>query len=635
MVKRWHIPRQVLVGILLIACSCAAAEAGFAMGWLATLENIYYDLWHKLAGVRAKPGRVAIVAIDNQTLLEHREEPLVSWGPHFARGIEVLRQVGASVVGVDYLFSVSAESWLKKLESPGSDRSRTYDIPMRAQLASGNVVLVGSVAADPRGDADLLLPIQDYLFSLPGKEADVGLANLYTDPDGVVRQFVPALFDDGSLPSLTFAALLAVKAAGLSPSAPSWDLGGWVVPNGPVPRPVGFLGPPGTVPTVSLSQLLRDGATADPEIRRLRGRVVILAADHVGMQDIHMSPYARAFLHLEGRMMSGAEIHANIVETLLTGRFPRSLPSWARMAHLLALASAGTLLFLRLPPLGGFWSGAAVGALTALTAYALFRHDWVAPVAGPQMALAVAFLGALGFRLTGEERERARLRQMFGRYVSDEVVQKLLGAGHSPDLGGEGAHVTVLFSDIRNFTTISERLTPHEVVQMLNAYFGRACDAVLAQGGTVDKFIGDAIMAVFGSPVPYPDHALRALQAGLAMREAAAAFRAWMQARFPDRGLPEFAVGIGVHTGEAVVGSIGSPRRMEFTAIGDTVNTASRLEGKTKELGWTLVASKATVEAAGGAVLTGGQDIVNVKGRGEPVEVYEVVGVRPEKGGVR
>jgi adenylate cyclase len=241
----------------------------------------------------------------------------------------------------------------------------------------------------------------------------------------------------------------------------------------------------------------------------------------------------------------------------------------------------------------------------------------------------LSYMGILGLRLTGEERERARIRNIFGRYVADEVVEKLLASGMLPDLGGDSLQVTVLFSDIRNFTTISERLGPRAVVEMLNTYLAQACEPILAQGGTVDKFIGDAVMAVFGSPVLYPDHARRALAAALGLAQKAREFRTWMQQRFADPELPDFAIGIGIHTGEAIIGNIGSPKRLEFTAIGDTVNTASRLEGLTKELGWTIVASRSTIDAASG-VVTGGQDTRAVKGRQERIQVFEVLGLEED-----
>jgi adenylate cyclase len=255
------------------------------------------------------------------------------------------------------------------------------------------------------------------------------------------------------------------------------------------------------------------------------------------------------------------------------------------------------------------------------------QRDWILPVAEPQAGLAAAYLVSLGFRLTGEERERARIRAEFGKYVSDEVVEKLLAEPDRPDLGGEALRVTVLFSDIRGFTGISEKLAAHEVVAMLNAYFTRVCQPILAEGGTVDKYIGDAVMALFGSPVRHPDHARRALRAALGMAQEAAAFREWMRERFPGRGLREFGIGVGVHTGEAVIGDIGTPKRKEFTAIGDTVNSASRLEGVTKELGCVIVASEATVRAAGPGIRTGRHEQVRVKGKAEPIGVYEILGL--------
>jgi adenylate cyclase len=219
---------------------------------------------------------------------------------------------------------------------------------------------------------------------------------------------------------------------------------------------------------------------------------------------------------------------------------------------------------------------------------------------------------------------------MFGRYVSDEVVEKLLADERRPDMAGEALEVTVLFSDIRGFTTISEKLLAREVVEMLNAYFTRACGPILAQGGTVDKYIGDAVMAVFGSPVRHPDHARRAVRAALGLAREAEAFRQWMRERFPDRGLAEFGVGVGLHTGEAVIGDIGTPKRKEFTAIGDTVNAASRLEGVTRRLDWVIVASEATLKAAGPGVRTGRFEQVTVKGRAQPLAVHEMLGLDDE-----
>ena len=163
---------------------------------------------------------------------------------------------------------------------------------------------------------------------------------------------------------------------------------------------------------------------------------------------------------------------------------------------------------------------------------------------------------------------------------------------------------------------------------MLNAYFSEVNRAILEQGGIINKYIGDAVMVIFGAPEPLPDHARRALKAALAMQRIAQDFRAWMQQHFPDRDLPEFRIGIGLHTGNAVIGNVGSAQRMEYTAIGDTVNTASRLESASKDLGWTIVASTATITAAGPDILTSGHETIHVKGREQAVEVFEVIGVK-------
>ena len=374
--------------------------------------------------------------------------------------------------------------------------------------------------------------------------------------------------------------------------------------------------------------MLSPGAESDPQIQALKDKVVIIAYEPTGVQDIHQTPYSRGFLNFSARFMSGPEVHANIVETLLTGRFPRPVSAPWRLSYLLMVLTVGTAAFFKLSPRQGLAALGLLAVMVAVSAYLWFRRDWLIPVATPQLGLLASYLGVLGLRLTGEERERTRLRQIFGRYVSDAVVEKLLATGKQPNLGGEAVTVTVLFSDIRNFTPMSESLAPQEVVELLNNYFSRACEPILEQGGTVDKFIGDAIMAVFGSPAPYPDHARRAIAAALALAERASDFQAWIARRFPDRDWQDFHIGIGLHTGEVVVGNVGSPKRFEFTAIGDTVNTASRLESLTKELGWTIVASAATIKAAGPGVVTGGAKQVQVKGRQEPVEVLEVKGLK-------
>jgi len=541
--------------------------------------------------------------------------------------LEVLDAAGAKVVGFDVLYLVSAEGWLKKLGLPDSTASRSYDAPLRAALARGRTVLTTQLVELADGRPELLLPPQDQLLLLPRGVHDLGVGNLPTDDDKYLRHYTASITADPAFPGLGLAFQLALRMVDADPTQSAWDIAGVHWTRSPLARPIGFAGPPGTIPTLSMTRLLAPAALEDPQVRALKGKAVILAADNSGTPDRHFTPYSHG---PRAAQMSGGEIHANIVETVLGGRTLRAPPPAVAWSYLLVVALIGTFAFLRLGAGRGAVVGIALAAGFAAIGYLLFRADWLLPVAAPQSALVAAYLMTIGLRLTGEERERARIRGLFGRYVSDAVVDKLLSDERRPDLAGEPATVTVLFSDIRNFTTISEKLTAHEVVEMLNAYFTRVCEPILAQGGTVDKYIGDAVMAVFGSPVAHADHARRALRAALAMAAEAAAFRDWMRTRFADRGLPEFGVGIGLHSGEAVIGDIGTPKRKEFTAIGDTVNAASRLEGVTKQLGCVIAASEATVRAAGAGVRTGKMETLKVKGRAEPIRVFEVTAIDPQ-----
>ena len=608
----------VVTASVLIASGLARTD------WHRSLENVYYDYWHVITGVRYQPQHTAFITVDDQTLLALKDDPLAFWAPYWAQAMTVLNEAGAKAVGLDFIYMVSAESWLRKLNLPDSQISREYDTPFRAALSKGNAILITHLVDLPSGELDLLQPPDDQRFLLPGGNNDLGIANLHPDADKHVRGFYPVMIPDPRIPGLAFNMQLALRAADADPTRSEWQIGGTTLKRELRRYQIGYAGPPGTIPTVSMLTLLQPDALERPEVKALKGKVAIIAANNSGTSDRHFTPYSRG-AHAD--QMAGGEIHANIVETLLAGRYPQSLPEAAELAYLVLLLSLAGWLFLKWSVGGGAALGAVLLIAVVPPAYLAFQHNWVLPVAELQAGIVAAFLITLGLRLTGEERERSRIRQIFGRYVSDEVVAKLLAEGRRPDLGGEELNVTVLFSDIRGFTTLSEKLSAHEVVEMLNAYFTRACEPILAQGGTVDKYIGDAVMAVFGSPVTYPDHARRALRAALGMAQEAAAFKDWMQTRFPDRGLADFAIGVGLFTGDAVIGDIGTPKRKEFTAIGDTVNASSRLESVTKELKIVIAAAESTVSAAGPGVRTGKVETLTVKGRAEAIRVYEIVGI--------
>lgn len=630
--RLWQLRFQVFV----VLASILVAEAGHWSGALNPVEHLYSDLWHRVSGVRFRPEHVALVVVDDQALAEHGDVPMVFWTPLFARAATTLREAGASVIGVDFLFGFTPEDWISKLNLSGTDALRDYDLPFRQELNKGKTVLVGSVVRGNPGQPDgLLLAHPDYLLSLPSTDfaAHVGFADLVTDADGGVRRYavappvnVPAELATGA-PRFTLAALLSARAAGVEMTATPWLVGGRSIATDQLSL-ITYAGPPGAVPRVSLSKVLADGAANDPAVRALRGKAVIIGGDFQGMNDVHTTPYSGRLITGGSGLMAGVEIQAGIVETILSGRTTKEVPSWLRFLLLFVSIGLTTRAYQGRSP----WTGLAglIGALgvSLLIGFAAFRWFWLVPAAGLQLGLLTAYLLAFSGRLTSEERDKARVKAMFKAYVSDSVVDMLLSSDRRVDLEGQSMRITVLFSDIRQFTTISEKLTARETVEFLNAYYAQVVAVILEEGGRIDKFIGDAVMAEFGVPYPFPDHARRALRTGVRLRELAKTFQGWMDTRFPDRDIPEFAIGVGIHTGDAVVGNVGSKIRMEYTAVGDTVNVASRLENETKYLNCVIAASAQAVEAAGGTVETGIHETVRVKGRLEPVDVYEIIEVR-------
>lgn len=615
-------------GLLVVTLALLLAEGLWQGGLLIGTEHFYGDLWFRLAGQRHSVDRVVLVKLDEATLADYPDEPLVFWGPRHAQAAATLRAAGARVVAFDLLFSASPEQWLARLGGLAGPAARGFDQPFRQQLASGQVLVAGMQTAE-----ETLLPAADYLLALPDFDAGrfVGAADLIPDTDGTLRSIYPAppvarRADDPRLLSLPF--LTAVHASGQSPAAEQWKFGDRQISVGERVR-LAYAGPPGTVPTISMRRLLAADALADPAVQALRGKAVIVGASYGGMNDAHITPYGRGLF--DSPLMLGAEIQAQTVDALLNGRYLDEIPSAGRMALAVLLILPVSLLWWRLRPLAGSTALLVMLVLVASLGYATFRHDLLLPVGHLQFTALLACAGIYGWRFTHGEHERERLRNLFSRYVEPQVVETLLDSGAPPQLGGEQREMTVLFTDIRNFTTISEQLTPEEVVEMLNQYFERACATLAAQGACIDKFIGDAIMAEFGVPLHTPDHARRALTAAIHLRAAAEEFREWMHRRFGERNLPEFAIGIGVHTGQAVAGNLGTTRRMEYTVIGDSVNLASRLEGMTKTVGCVILASRDTLAAAGEGFALGRAATVTVKGRTQPVDVWEITGFEETK----
>ena len=620
----------ILLGIIVTV----ASDAAYRNGLLSKTDRWLQDSWVRWQGVRSEPTRVVIVAIDEETLNTYPDDPLVFWTDRLGAAMSKIRASGANVIGLDFLLSISPERWLEKMGGRLKDKARSYDEGLRQELNRGQIILVGTRYGDGSRDTDYLLPSPDYLLALPDMNipAHVGLADLLDDGDGIVRQFKASPIEAANrkelgndVPLWGFPALVANTAATSNPSGKS---------SSPAPitledpmRPIPYWGPPGTFKRISLRDILAASTDDKNVLAELRNKVVLIGATATGLNDAHFTPYSSGMFTGRAQLMAGVEIHANIIESLLKGKHITAPSNALRLVILLGITAIALTAFTASPP----WLAAMLALISLpilwIGGYTAYLYDALAPISIFMLAIALSLMGVLSWRLTGEERQRAQLRHMFGRYVSEQVVEALLKSDRHPALGGQSQTITVLFSDIRNFTTLSERLEATEVVEMLNEYFARVCKPVLDEGGCIDKFIGDAIMVEFGSPAPVQDHASRAVRAALAMQKVAEDFGQWMQRRFPDRNLPPFAIGVGLHSGNAVIGNIGSPSRMEFTAIGDTVNLASRIEGITKELGCVVLASESTINLMTDPVVTGKTSVVKVKGRDAPVKVLEVLDI--------
>jgi adenylate cyclase len=326
--------------------------------------------------------------------------------------------------------------------------------------------------------------------------------------------------------------------------------------------------------------------------------------------------------------MSGAEVHATIVDALYRQRFIAdpfaTLPAAIVLCAVAALVAAGGLFFVS-PPVGGVLV-VAVSAGLLLAGYAAFLGGVHVPVAGPSLAIAVTFAVAGGYRVALATRERRLIKRAFQHYVAPAIVEQMLNDPSKLKLGGELYEITVLFTDLAGFTTLTERLTPAQLSRQLGEYFTEMLDVLLPQHGTLDKLIGDSIMMYFGCPLPDRDHALHACRGALAMQRRMVS----LNERWSSQNLPLLRTRIGINTGVAVGGNMGTTTIFNYTVLGDCVNLASRLEGVNKEYGTLIIVGEDTWRLVHEAFEGRELDWIRVKGRTAPVAIYELAGERGE-----
>jgi adenylate cyclase len=362
----------------------------------------------------------------------------------------------------------------------------------------------------------------------------------------------------------------------------------------------------------SEEQLLADQTpNIDPAV--FRDKIVFVGVTAAGLFDAFETPFA-------GGKMPGIQVHAAVADDFLSRRFMRPQSRWLTVVLVLGMALAVGVIGTLLPV---WWATGIfvlfLGAFAFVTTRLIAGGHWV-NVTQPALGSAFALFGGVGYQYFVEGREKRKMQRLFGQYVSKDVYEQLVANPELARLGGQRRQMTVLFSDIRGFTTVSERGEPEEIVGMLNEYFTRMVAIVFAHKGTLDKFVGDMVMALFGAPLDDPHHAEHAVDAALEMiRELNRLNEKWSA-----EGRPVLDIGIGISTGPMIAGNIGSEAIMSYTVIGDAVNLGARLESLNKEYGTRIIISEATREALSGRYLYRPLGDVVVKGKTRPVAIYEV-----------
>lgn len=376
---------------------------------------------------------------------------------------------------------------------------------------------------------------------------------------------------------------------------------------------VNFYGPGYTFPHYSASALLHREV---PE-NCLKDRLVVIGNTTMGLHDMRPTPFDPVF--------PGVELHCTVMENVLQGQFLRRSERSAAMVDMGGLLGLALLFLVVQSRLRGISLAVAVAAMlggyVGITHVFFLREGMWLNHVYPSLNLAVCYVGTTVHRYVKEERDKRKIRDTFSLYVHASVVEDVLAHPERLRLGGEKKELSVMFSDIRGFTTLSEKLPPEEIVPQLNDYLTRMTQVVFDHHGTLDKFIGDAIMAIFGAPVVQSDHAFRACATALDMIRTLRL----LQQEWREKSLPALHIGVGINTGTMVVGNMGSERRFDYTVIGDNVNLASRLEGLTKMYGVNVIVSESTWEAAGGRFAGRELDVVRVKGKQRPVAIYQLV----------
>lgn len=637
-------------------------------GLIRGLETASLDLRFRLRGAKPPDPETVIVLVDDRSLAALGRWPL---SRHlYAKAVQVLDRAGARVIAFDLLFAEPEEPISAELrraaQTAASGLPDTQDSGLRQALgrlaeddpdrdfaaalrSSGKVLLPlafsfqGAAEAEPaqletqvylRLDQSLhepLFPLQPHQVVMPvpvlaDAAAGLGHVDIAFDRDGAPRyDYLTVPFSGDFVPSLPVR--IAATYLGLPWSEVGLALGDGVrlgdrlIPTDPAMRLViNYRGPRGTIPTFSFVDLVEGKLKAD----LFKDRIVLIGASFIGIADSYPGPF-------DTTPIAGTERLANVVDTILARDFVRDdPPPWPSLVIGLvavlaaAIGVAAALLPTRLAAFGG-----AVPILSwAAGAQIAFERGLWLPLVGPVASLVAATAAVLFFRYGFVDRERRAINRAFRQYLAPDLVNELAAHPDRLQLGGETRMLSVMFSDIRGFTAISEQFkaNPQGLSRLINrGFLSPMTKLIMARRGTIDKYMGDCVMAFWNAPLDDPDHADHACSSALAMLAELDRINRELAAEAEGRSFHEIHIGIGINTGECVVGNMGSDERFAYTAMGDAVNLASRLEGQSKTYGVAIVIGEATREAAPSwAALE--LDLIKVTGKDEAVRIYTLLG---------
>lgn len=625
------------------------------------LNSLIYDLRMTVSLIAKKPLNtnetdVVIINIDEKSLKQEGRWP---WPRQKVIDLlEKIRQSGATVIAFDAVFAEPQANLADQLiyelnQDKITDPLLNKDLQKYHQLfdddqdfakvlTQKNDITLGFIlTTDPQDKVGLLPePILKLnpeeaprytLNNLPGQIGNIpvlqesakkgGYVTSLSDVDGIIRRASLVMIHDNAIyPSLPLAAVMEyyfldtvdlnflpqdhkiiMTAMKINNQIITTDSVGQVL--------IPYKGISGSIPSISAADVMNGNV----DNKMIKNKIVFIGASALGLGDLHATPFETSY--------PGVEIHATVADALLKSSFP-VIPDWSLGAKVVVIVSVGFMLALMLPYLSVLWvilvpifSGILLGSgsIWLFTKYNIYLSSITVYLMMGSLIIVNAIYGFLF-----EARKRAQLKEMFGQYVPPAHVEKMSESKLAYTFEGESREMSVLFADIRSFTSISEKLDPTQLKKLLNEYFTPMTEVIFDNGGTIDKYVGDMIMAFWGAPLANPNHALDAVKAGLAMQKAAA----HMQGHFKDMGIDAINIGVGINSGFMNVGDMGSKYRRSYTVLGDNVNLASRLESSTKFYHTHMIISQATLEGCHGEIIARHLDRVKVVGKKEAVEIY-------------